>query len=59
MLIFLGTEFTGLSQRDTKLISLALVPANSYNAFYAEISDGDGWTRDDCRSFVLDKVVLL
>lgn len=57
MLIFLDTEFTSLNHRDTRLISLAMVPADGRNQFYVELPEGDGWTRDDCSSFVLDKVL--
>ncbi len=57
MLLFLDTEFTGLNQRETRLISLALVPADGRNPFYAEIEEGLGWRRDECSSFVLDEVL--
>ena len=57
MLIFLDTEFTGLGQPNPKLISLALVPADGRNPFYAEIAEGDGWTLNDCNSFVLREVL--
>ena len=58
MLIFLDTEFTGLGQPNPKLISLALVPADGrYLPFYAEIAEGDGWTLNDCNSFVLREVL--
>lgn len=57
MLIFLDTEFTGFNQKDTRLISLALVPADGRNPFYAELAEGVDWTRDDCSSFVLDNVL--
>ena len=58
MLIFLDTEFTGLGQANPKLISLTLVPADGrYPPFYAEIAEGDGWTLNDCNSFVLREVL--
>lgn len=57
MLIFFDTEFTGLGQPNPKLISLALVPADGSNPFYAEIAEGDGWVCNDCNSFVLREVL--
>ena len=53
MLIFLDTEFTGLFQADPKLISLAMVPADGRTPFYAELIEGEGWTRNDCTEFVM------
>ena len=58
MLLFLDTEFTGLVV-DPKLISLALVPADGRNEFYAEIEIGDGWTFFDCCEFVRKEVLPL
>jgi hypothetical protein len=57
MLLFCDTEFTGLGQPNPRLISLALVPADGGNPFYAEIAEGDGWERSDCNSFVLREVL--
>jgi hypothetical protein len=58
MLIFLDTEFSSLNNWVQKrLISIALVPADGRAPFYAELAEGDGWTRDDCSSFVLDEVL--
>ena len=57
MLIFFDTEFTGLGKPNPKLISLALVPDDGRNPFYAEIAEGDGWTLNDCNSFVLREVL--
>lgn len=57
MLIFLDTEYTGLGQPDPKLISIALVPEDGRNSFYAEIEMGDGWARQDCNDFVLANVL--
>lgn len=57
LLIFLDTEYTGLGQTDPKLISIALVPEDGKNQFYAEIEMGEGWTRQDCNDFVLAKVL--
>lgn len=59
MLIFIDTEYTGLGQRDPKLISLALVPADGRNEFYAEVAQGDGWTLEDCAEFVQKEVLPL
>lgn len=59
MLIFLDTEYTGLGQRDPKLISLALVPADGRNQFYAELAEGEGWTLEDCADFVRQEVLPL
>ena len=57
MLLFLDTEFTGLGQPDPKLISIALVPADGRTPFYAELVEGEGWTRNDCAEFVLLNVL--
>lgn len=57
MLIFLDTEYTGLNQPDPKLISIALVPEDGKNQFYAEIGMGDGWAKQDCNEFVLARVL--
>lgn len=57
MLIFLDTEYTGLGQPNPKLISLALVPADGSEPFYAEIEMGDGWGKHDCSEFVLAEVL--
>lgn len=57
MLLFLDTEYTGLGQSDPKLISLALVPEDGKNPFYAEIKIGDGWSKHDCTEFVLAEVL--
>lgn len=57
LLIFLDTEYTGLGQPDPKLISIALVPEDGKNQFYAEIEMRDGWARQDCNDFVLAKVL--
>ena len=59
MLLFLDTEFTGLGQPDPKLISIALVPADGRPPFYAELREGEGWTRNDCTEFVLLNVLPL
>lgn len=60
MLIFLDTEFTSLSQSDSKLLSLALVPADGRNHFYAEIAMGeDSWNFWDCSDFVMTDVLPL
>lgn len=59
MLIFIDTEYTGLAQPGPKLISLALVPADGRNQFYAEIEMGAGWTLDDCADFVRESVMPL
>lgn len=59
MLIFLDTEYTGLGQSDPKLISIALVPEDGNNPFYAEIEIGDGWTFWDCTEFVRHEVLPL
>lgn len=39
MILFLDTEFTNLVSYDAKLLSIALVDANSKNEFYAEVTD--------------------
>ncbi len=57
MLLFLDTEYTGLGQHDPKLISIALVPEDGKNQFYAEIEMGDSWAKQDCNEFVLAKVL--
>lgn len=59
MLIFIDTEFTGLNQPDPKLISLALVPADGRDEFYAEVPLGDGWSQFDCSPFVRQQVMPL
>lgn len=57
LLLFLDTEYTGLAKVDPKLISIALVPEDGRNAFYAEIKIGDGWDKHDCTEFVIAKVL--
>ncbi len=59
MLIFIDTEFTSLDRRETKLISIGLVPADGRDEFYAEIQVGDGWMHDDCSAFVQTEVLPL
>lgn len=59
MLIFLDTEYTGLGQSIPKLISIAMVPEDGKNQFYAEIEMGDGWAKHDCNEFVLSEVLPL
>jgi hypothetical protein len=59
MLLFLDTEFTGLNQSCAPLISIALVPADGRNPFYAELNQGEGWTRAQCNPFVLSEVLPL
>ena len=57
MLIFLDTEYTGLGQPHPKLISIALVPLDGRDPFYAELSTGEGWILADCNAFVLREVL--
>lgn len=57
MLIFIDSEFTGLGQRFPRLISIALVPADGRDTFYAELPE-DGW-KEKASSWVLDNVVPL
>jgi len=55
MLLFLDTEYTGLGQRQPKLISLALVAEDGSREFYAELADT--WTPQDCTPFVQREVL--
>lgn len=58
MLIFLDTEFTGLSHQPSarKLLSLALVAEDGSAEWYAEL---DGWELADCDPWVQRHVVPL
>jgi len=58
MLIFLDTEYTGLSHpaQARKLLSLALVAEDGSAEWYAEL---DGWELADCDPWVQDHVVPL
>jgi hypothetical protein len=58
MLLFLDTEYTGLSQPadDRKLLSLALVTEDGRAEWYAELS---GWTMADCDPWVQRHVLPL
>jgi len=55
----MDTEFTGLDKAEPKLISIALVPADGRNEFYAEVEIGDGWNEFDCTPFVRAEVLPL
>ena len=57
MLLFLDTEYTGLGQRDPRLISLALVAEDGQREFYVELADT--WQLDDCTGFVRCEVLPL
>lgn len=57
VLLFLDTEYTGLGQRDPKLISLAIVNEDGRLEFYAELADT--WRVDDCSEFVKREVLPL
>ena len=63
MLVFLDTEFTSLTVRHSKLLSIALVPEDGKNEFYAELSmsigEEGGWTYWDCSDFVQESVLPL
>ncbi len=62
MLIFLDTEFTNLTARHPKLLSMALVPEDGQVAsFYGELAMGEegGWTYWDCSDFVQESVLPL
>jgi hypothetical protein len=56
MLVFLDTEFTGLT-RDAKLISIGLVNEDGERMFYAELSDT--WQQNDASEFANREVVPL
>lgn len=57
MLIFIDTEFTDIFQRHPKLISIALVPADGQDAFYAELTE-QSW-KQYASTWVLDNVAPL
>jgi hypothetical protein len=62
VLVFIDTEFTALpepGQPDLKLMSIALVPSNGMQEFYAEIQGGGegGWEYNDCSEFVKREVI--
>jgi hypothetical protein len=57
MFIFLSTQDTGFEQSNPKLISLAIVPMDGVDSFYAEIEMGDGWLVEECDEFVQDEVL--
>ncbi|CAD6531783.1 hypothetical protein LMG27952_02621 [Paraburkholderia hiiakae] len=57
MLLFLDTEYSGLGQRCTRLISLALVAEDGSREFYVELADT--WTPAECTPFVQRKVLPL
>lgn len=59
MLIFIDTEFTGLKTKTPFLLSIGMVSGDGLHEFYAEIPEGDGWTRSDCEDFTLDEVLPL
>lgn len=59
MLLFLDTEFGDLEAPEPKLLSIALVPEDGRNPFYAEVSFGDGWNFWDCSYFVQETVLPL
>ena len=56
MLVFLDTEYTGLSHPARKLLSLALVAEDGRTEWYAEL---DGWEFADCDPWVQGHVVPL
>lgn len=56
MLVFLDTEFTGLTQ-DAKLISIGLVNESGERTFYAELSDT--WQQNDASEFAKHEVIPL
>ena len=56
MLVFLDTEFTGLTQ-DAKLISIGLVDESGDRTFYAELSDT--WRPYDAGEFAKHEVIPL
>lgn len=55
MLLFLDTEYTGIGQPDTGLISLALVTEDARREFYVELADT--WQPADCTGFVRREVL--
>lgn len=57
MLLFLDTEYTGLGQRQPKLISLALVAEDGQREFYVELANT--WEPADCSNFVMREVLPL
>lgn len=59
VLIFIDTEFTGLRVENQALLSIGLVSGDGLHEFYAEVPEGDGWTRSDCEDFTLDEVLPL
>lgn len=54
MHVFFDTEFTELSQTDSKLISIGFVSQLGLE-FYAELADG--WSIEDCSKFVVAEVL--
>jgi len=59
LLIFVDTEFTDLKSDKPALLSIGMITGDGQHEFYAEIPEGDGWTRSDCADFTIDEVLPL